>query len=147
MDLSFLKWPIIIGVIALVGWLASSGGVDYMFKKFTADEPGVNAQKDEINEAGLSRLGGYCLKLFKYEKAMSIFDTAITRYPQGKNFWLNKYRMVKCAEKLEDYRKAVDILEELMDANASSIDSRLPGNDNLKLRSEKLIELHELENR
>jgi hypothetical protein len=55
--------------------------------------------------------------------------------------------MVKCAEKLEDYRKAVDILEELMDANASSIDSRVPENDNLKLRSEKLIELHELENR
>jgi tetratricopeptide (TPR) repeat protein len=147
MDLSFLKWPSIIGAIVLVGWLASSGGVDYMYKKFTTDQPGGDAKKDELAEAGLSRLGGYTLKLFKYDKTMEILETAITRYPEGKNVWHNKYRMVKCAEKLGDYRKAVDLIRELMDANASEIDSRVPNNDNLRLRSDKLIEMHELEKR
>jgi DNA phosphorothioation-dependent restriction protein DptG len=147
MDLSFLKWPIIIGVIALVGWLGTSGGVNYMYGKFTADTPGVNPQRDEINEAGLSRLGGYCLKLFQYERTMAILETAVTRYPNGKNVWDNKYRMVKCAEKLGNYQRAVDIMHELMAANASTIDSRVPDNDNLRLRSEKLIEMHELERR
>lgn len=147
MDLSFLKWPIIIGVVVLIGWLGSSGGVNYMFTKFTADTPGTDAQKDEVNEAGLTRLGGYCLMLFKYDKAMSIFETAISRYPQGKNVWYNKYRMVKCAEKLNQNDKAVAIMKELMATNASQQDNRVPDNDNLRLRSEKLIEVNELERR
>ena len=147
MDLSFLKWPLIIGVIALVGWLASSGGVNYMYKKFTANEPGVNAQRDDVDEAGLSRLGGYCLMLFKYEKAMSVYETAVSRYPEGKNVLYNKYEIARCAEKLEDYRRTVDILEELIDANAHSVDDRVPVNEDLTLRAEKLIEMHELERR
>ena len=64
MDLSFLKWPVIIGVVVLIGWLGSSGGVNYMYGKFTTDTAG-NPEKAAVNEAGLSRLGGYCLKLFK----------------------------------------------------------------------------------
>lgn len=147
MDLSFLKWPLIIGVIALVGWLGTSGGVSFMYGKFTADTPGVNAQKDAANESGLSQLGEYCIVLFQYERAMAILETAVTRYPNGKNVWDNKYRMVKLAEKQENYQKAVDLMRELMDANASAIDSRVPTNDNLKLRSEKLIEMHQLEKR
>lgn len=147
MDLSFLKWPAIIAVVVGLGWLGSSGGVNYMYNKFTAHTPGQNAQQDEVDEAGLSRLGGYCLKLFKYEKAMMIFETAIERYPEGKTVLYNKYRMVKCAEKLERYQTAVDIMYELMDLNASAIDDRVPDNDNLRLRAEKLIEMHELQRR
>ena len=147
MDLSFLKWPIIIGVIALVGWLASSGGVNYMYKKFTAAQPGVNAQTDAVDESGLSRLGGYCLTLFKYDKAMMVYETAVSRYPDGKNVWYNKYQMARCADKLSDYRKEVNILRELMAANAHSIDDRVPVNDNLRLRADKLVEMHELERR
>lgn len=147
MDLSFLKWPVIIGVIALVGWLGTSGGVNFMYGKFTGDTPGVDAQKDATNESGLSQLAEYCIVLFQYDKAMSILETAVTRYPNGKNVWHNKYRMVKCAEKQENYQRAVDLMHELMAANASTIDSRIPTNDNLKLRSEKLIEMHELEKR
>jgi tetratricopeptide (TPR) repeat protein len=147
MDLSFLKWPLIIGGVVLVGWLASSGGVNYMYKKFTVNEPGADAKKDQIDEAGLSRLGGYCLMLFKYEKAMSVYETAVSSYPDGKNVWYNKYQMARCAERLGDYRKTVDILHELIDASANDIDERVPNNDNLRLRSEKLIEMHELEKR
>ncbi len=147
MDLSFLKWPIIIGVVVLVGWLGSSGGVNYMFNKFTADTPGVSAERDTVNEAGLSRLGGYCLKLFKYEKAMLAFQTAIERFPNGANRWYNEYRMVKCAEKMEDYAGAVRILKGLMANSASQYDDRVPANEVLNLRAEKLIETHNLERR
>jgi tetratricopeptide (TPR) repeat protein len=147
MDLSFLKWPIILGVIALIAWLGSSGGVNYMYKKFTADPPGVDAKKDEINEAGLSRLGGYCLRLTKYQKALAIFEEAANRFPGGKNFWYNRYRMVRCAEKMKDFKRAVDLMHELIAADASKIDDRVADNDNLRLRSEKLIEMYELEKR
>ncbi len=147
MDLSFLKWPIIIGVIAVVVFLASNPGVDFMVKKFSADTPGVDAKKDEINEAGLSRVGGYCLRLVKYKKADEIFNLAVSRYPNGKNALYNKYRMVRCAEKMGKYQRAVNIMRELMAANASTVDSRVADNDNLNLRAEKLIEMHELEKR
>ncbi|NIA16569.1 MAG: hypothetical protein GWP08_21135 [Nitrospiraceae bacterium] len=147
MDLSFLKWPVIIGVVILIGWLGSSGGVNYMYGKFTADQPGVNAEKDAVNEAGLSRLGGYCLKLFKYEKAAQIFRESIDRFPGGENRWYNQYRMVKCAEKGKRYRQAVNLMKELMAVNAHGIDSRVPDNKTLNLRAEKLIELHNLERR
>ena len=147
MDLSFLKWPIIIAIVAGIVFLLSGGGVDYMFKKFTTDAPGVSAQKDEINEAGLSRLGAYSLFLWRYEKAMNIFQTAVTRFPNGKTMWYNKYRMVKCAEKMGDYKQAAETLKALVAANANTTDSRVPANAVLQLRAEKLIETHELEKR
>jgi len=147
MDLSFLKWPIIIGVIVGVGWLMSSGGVNYMSNKFTAGTPGKDAKKDEIDELGLSRLGGYCLALFNYDKAMSIFQTALERYPNGKNALFIKYRMARCAEKLKDYQQAVNLLKELMVVDAHATDDRVPNNDNLRLRAEKLTEMYELEKR
>ena len=147
MDLSFLKWPIIIALIAVVCFLLSGSGVDYMLKKFTAEPPGANAQRDVTNEMGLSRLGGYCLRLFRYEKAMNIFETATSRFPDGKNRWYNEYRKVRCAEKMINYKKAADILLMLIDINANQFDKRVPNNDVLKLRREKLVETHELEKR
>ena len=147
MDLSFLKWPLIIGVIALIVWLGSSSGVNFMFNKFTASTPGQDAERDAVDEAGLSRLGGYCLRLLKYQKAMHIFETACARYPEGKNYWYNTYRVVKCAEKLKDYGTAVAILKELMAVNANQYDTRVPTNDALSLRAERHIALYELENR
>lgn len=147
MDLSGLKWPIIIAVVIGLGWLASSGGVNFMFKKFTSDQPGADAQKDATNEAGLSRLGGYCLMLMKYEKARDIFDTAVQRYPDGKNRLYNEYRIVRCAEKLGSYKRAADILKRLYNMNAHELDPRVPENDVIMLRCEKLIETHQLERR
>jgi len=138
MDLSFLKWPIIIIVVVGGGWLLTSGGVNFMYNKFTATPPGSDAKADAVNEAGLSKLGGYCLKTFQYEKAMLMFSTACDRYPQGANFYYNKYRMAKCAEKMDDVPQAVSLLRALIQVNANSIDSRVPENDNLKARSDKL---------
>jgi tetratricopeptide (TPR) repeat protein len=145
MDLSFLKWPIIIGVIVFAGWLLSSSGVDYLYRHFTAGTPGADVKRDAANESGLSTLGGYCLYLFKYEKAMRIFETAVSRYPNGKNRRYNEYRMVTCAEQLGDVQKAVSLLEDLIAADAHQIDKRVPVSDNLRRRSETLIELHNLE--
>jgi len=147
MDLSGLKWPIIIVVIVGIGWLGSSSGVNFMFKKFTEGAVGEDVKKDETNEAGLSRLGGWCLRLFKYKKALNILETAVQRYPEGKNRFHNEYRMVKCAEKLKQYKRASGLLYRLISANASQIDSRVPQNDVLILRREKLVETHELEAR
>lgn len=147
MDLSGLKWPAVIAGVVVLGWLLSSGGVTYMEKKFTANAPGRNAEMDAVNEAGLSRLGGYCLMLFKYERARDIYHTAITMFPEGKNIWWNQYQMARCVEKLDDYQGCVDLLRELIAVEAHSIDARVPNNDALRLRVEKLVEMHELEKR
>lgn len=141
MDLSFLKWPCIIAVVVGGAWLMTSGGVNFMYNRFTDDAVGVDANADKVNEAGLSRLGGYCLKTFQYEKAMMIFQTACDRYPQGANLYYNQYRMAKCAEKMDNFPEAVALLRGLIQVNANQIDDRVPINDNLKARSDKLEEL------
>ncbi len=147
MNLSGLKWPVIIGVIVLVGWLLTSSGVNFMFNKFTAGTPGVDVAQDARNEAGLSWLGKYSMMLFKYEKALFIFEAGATRYPEGKNVWYNKYQMARCAEKLGDYRRSVALLRECMAVKAHEKDTRVPDNDSINYRVEKLIEVHELEAR
>jgi hypothetical protein len=138
MDLSFLKWPIVIIVVVGLGWLLTSGGVNFMFNKFTASPPGSDAKADIVDEAGLSKLGGYCLKTFQYEKAMLMFSTACDRYPDGATFYYNKYRMAKCAERMDDIPQAVVLLRALIQANANSVDPRVPENDILTARADKL---------
>lgn len=138
MDLSFLKWPCIILVIIGGGWLLTAGGVNYMYGKFTAGTPGADANSDTVNEAGLSKLGNYCLKTFQYEKAMMILSTACERYPQGANYYHNQYRMAKCAEKTGNVEQSVAVLRSLIAINANSLDDRVPNNDILQARADKL---------
>lgn len=146
MDLSGLKWPLIILVVVVVGWLLSSGGVSWMEKNFTKATPGQNTTRDKTDEAGLSRLGGYCLYLWRYERAAGLFESAIDRYGEdGANYWYNLYRLAKCYEKMERYQDSYDVLEQLITANASQYDDRVPENDNLSLRANKLKEVHELQ--
>ena len=147
MDLSGLKWPLIILIILGIGWLFSSGGINYMIKNFTKAEVGADPKRDVIDENGLSRLGGWMLLMWRYDKAMQVLQLAVDRYPDGRNVWYNRYRMVKCAEKLQQYALATTIMEELIGADASSKDPRVPPNDNLRLRSEKLIEMYEIKKR
>jgi len=147
MNLSFLKWPIIIGAVVGIGWLLSSSGVSYMYKNYADAEVGANDQEDERNEAGLSRIGRYSLMLFKYQQALEIFEFTVDKYPEGNNVWYNLYQMVRCAEKVEDFEKARDLLDVLIEADANSYDERVPINDNLKLRRDKLVEMYDLERR
>lgn len=146
MDLSGLKWPAIILVIAGVVWLMSSGGVSWMEQNFMKATPGVDAAKDKTDEAGLTRLGGYLLTLWRYEHAARVMEAAIARYDiNGANYWYNHYRLVKCYEKMGDYQRAYNVLKQLAGATAHQYDKRVPENDNLSLRASKLKELHELQ--
>ncbi|HPO13026.1 MAG TPA: tetratricopeptide repeat protein [Candidatus Hydrogenedentes bacterium] len=142
MDLSGLKWPLIIVVVVVVGWLLSSGGVNWMEKNFTKSVPGQDEKRDISDEAGLARLGGYCMYLFRYEKAASIFEKAIDRYPNGANYYYCKYCLARCYEKMDRYQDSYNILLDLIAANASEVDKRVNNNDVLNLRAQKLKEVH-----
>jgi hypothetical protein len=80
MDLSGLKWPVIILIIIGIGWLASSGGVNYMIKNFTKSVPGQDIQRDKTDEAGLSRIAGYLITLLRWERAKNVIELTINRY-------------------------------------------------------------------
>ena len=145
MDLSGLKWPLIILVVALAIWLVSEGGVNFMFSKFTATD--VEQQSEETRvayEAGLSRLGGFLLFTFRYDKAKEVIETTLERYPEGKNVLHNQYRLAKCLEKEGDYKGSVNILVELRDMQAHVYDERVPDTDVLNLRLNKLAETHNI---
>lgn len=142
MDLTWLKWLVIILVVLGVGWLFTSGGVNYMEKKFS--QPPADETAALANEAGLSKLGGFLLKTFRYDRARQVFEKATNTYPDGANALYNYYRLVKCYEKLGQYQDAADTLAYLSSIDAHSMDKRVPESSNLDLRRAKLIEVHEL---
>lgn len=145
MDLSRFKWPLIIVAVCFVIWLGTSGGVNYMVGNFTKATVGQDAARDKTDEAGLTRVAGFLLYTFRYEGANQVMQMAIERYGEdGANYWFNVYRTAKCYEKFGDYQRSYDILQELIAANASTLDDRVPNNDNLTLRANKLKEVHEL---
>lgn len=144
MDLSRLKWPLIIGLVALAVWIVSDPGVDFMRNQYLKGTPGENAEADVTNEAGLSRLGGFLLKTLRYQRAEQVFTDAITLYPNGKNFLYNQYRLAKCKEKTGKTVASIAILRELERMDAHAMDKRVAESSNLKLRADKLMELGEL---
>ncbi len=145
MDLSGLKWPIIIALIAGIVFIASSPGVNYLVSNFTDANPGEDPERDKIDEAGLSRIGGYLMYQFRYERAMDVMQTAINRYGyDGANYWHNKYRIVRCLDRLKRYQESYDVLQELISAEANQYDSRVPRNDILRRHAATLREVHSL---
>jgi tetratricopeptide (TPR) repeat protein len=145
MDLSRLKWPVIILVVVGVAWLLSSGGINFMVNHYTKAVPGQDMAKDKSDEAGLSRLGGFQLMLFRYENAAAIIQVAMDRYgTAGANYWNNLYRMAKAYDRMGQYQASYNVLQQLIAANASQYDKRVPENSNLTLRASKLKEVHEL---
>jgi len=144
MDLSKVKWVIIIAVVVGAGWLVTAPGTAYMFNKLKAYTPADNAATNDANELSLSKLGGYLYQTLRYDKAEEVFEYTVEKYPNGKNVFYNTYRLVKCHEKREDYDGAVKLLKRLMRANAHQSDDRVPELDILKLRTNKLIETHSL---
>ena len=83
-----------------MGWLLTSGGVNFMVNNFTKDTPGIDAAKDMTNEAGLSHVGGYLLLTWQWQKASDVLDTAVQRYPDGANYYYNLYRIGRCQERM-----------------------------------------------
>ncbi len=145
MDLSGLKWPLIIAVVVGIGWLATSGGVNWMYGKFTAASPGVDEQQDYKDEAGLTKLAGYTFHLWKWDATIDIINTSLDRYGEwGPNYWYNLERLATCYERTGDYQSSYNVLRELMAANAHEMDSRVGNFDNLNMRAAKLREMYEL---
>ena len=142
MDLSRFKWPVILIVVIALIWLCTSGGVSFMYKGLLKHTPGQDAAKDATNEASLTRLGGFLIKTLRYKRAETVVTTAVQRYPTGRNVYYNHYRLAKCAEKRGNYRGAVNVLEKLIMINANSKDKRVPTNQTLRLRSDKLKETY-----
>lgn len=144
MDLSKLKWVFIIVVVVGAGWLLSTGGINWVYNNATKGVVGEDLDKDRVNEATLSRYGGFLLSTFRYEQAKKFYQTAIDRYPEGANLWWNTYQMARCEENLEEYQHAADILHMLWQENADAIDERVPDQNTLKHRLDQLVELHDL---
>lgn len=144
MDLSKVKWAAVAAVVVGIGFSLSSPGTEWWFNKLKKYSPGDNAANNEVNEASLSKFGGYLFQTLRYEKAEEVFEFTLDRYPDGKNAYYNGYRLVKCREKRQDYEGAVKLLKALMKANAHQIDDRVPELEILKLRANKLIETHSL---
>lgn len=144
MDLSRLKWPLIIIVLIGVGWLVTDGGVKFLRGKFNEGEVGVDPKQDEYNEAGLSNLAGFLIKTFRYASAEQVLLDAMERYPEGKNYLNNKYRLAKCVEKQARYEECIQHLAALRDIDAHQYDERVPEVDVLNLRIDKIAETYEL---
>lgn len=144
MDLSKLKWPIIIIVVVGGIWLISDGGINYMYNRFSSD-PGGDAKRAELNEAGLTKLSSWLMMTMRFGKAEQVLTTAVDMYPDGKNSRFNLYRLARAKEKLGRWQESIDILQALMNENAhETFDDRIPTNDELLLRKNKLLETHEL---
>ena len=144
MDLSRLKWPLIIIVVVGVGWLLTDGGVRYLRAKFTEGEVGVDPKQDEFNEAGLTNLAGFLIKTFRYAPAEQVLLDAMERYPEGKNFLYNKYRLAKCVEKQGRFENASNTWRRSATWTRTSTTIACPKIDVLNLRIDKLAETHEL---
>ena len=143
MDLSGLKWPLIIVVVIGLGWLLSSGGVNWMANSAMKATPGEDAAKDLKDEAMLSRLAGYQMKLWRYDTAIGFLKASNQRYgPNAPNYLYNVYRLAKCFDRKEMWRKSYNHLQILIRANANQIDDRVANNDNLSLRASKLKEMY-----
>lgn len=145
MDLSGFKWPIIIAVVVALGWLFTSGGVNWMYAKFTAATPGVDVAQDTRDEAGLTKLASYTYHIWKWRPSINIIETSIKRYgPQAPNYWFNMERLSTCYERIGEYQTAVNIITEIMNADGHQYDNRVGNFDNLNLRVSKLKEMYEI---
>lgn len=145
MDLSGLKWPLIIAAVVGLGWLFTSGGVNWMYGKFTAATPGVDVAQDTRDEAGLTNLASYTYHLWKWRVCIDIIETSIARYGvNAPNYWFNMERLSTCYERIGDYQTSVNILDQLIQADAHQYDERVGNFDNLRLRVAKLKEMYEI---
>ncbi len=143
MDLSKLKWPLIVAAIAGIIWLTTDPGVDYLYRRYSGD-PGGDPERAERNEAALSRLAGFLMATLRFQRAEYVLEDVLHMYPEGKNGTYNLYRLSRVKGKLHKYEEAVKILDALVEQNAHAIDERVPENSVLQYRRTTLVEVHDL---
>ena len=145
MDLSKVKWLVIIAVVGGIIYYLTGPGVNSAYNNATKAAVGVNPDRDAIDEATLSKYGGYLSAMLRYEKSEEFYTTAIDRYGQdSKNFWLNTYKRARCRQKLNKYPESADDLFFLWTEDGHLHDKRVPVNNSLKNQLAKLIELFDL---
>lgn len=156
MDLSGLKWPIIIVVVALLGWLVSSGGQTWMETRLLEYKVSENEDLNKANEQALTNLGNVFIKTMQRERGIRVLMNSIERYGEdGKNYYLNIYRCSRAHETLGDatanrekqiehYTKALQMLRYLIENNAHDIDAEIPETDVLRLRATDIAENNQL---
>ncbi len=144
MDLSKLKWVVVIAIVVGGGWLATEGGVNWAFSRATSGTPGEDPSADARHEATLTRYGGFLLSTFRYEKAKQFYTEAINRFPEGKNRYWNRYQLARCEDKLGNFQNEANLLYSLYEIDADQYDERIPGVIELQTRIQKLVEVHEL---
>jgi hypothetical protein len=145
MDMTKIVWAVVVVVILGGGWLFTTGGMNKAYEQATKNLVGNNPEQDVIDEAVLSKYGGYNLSLFRYEQAKKFYSTSINRYgPTGKNYWWNLQQLALCEENMENPQASVTILYNLWLEDGDAYDERVSNRDQLALRITKLVELNEL---
>lgn len=145
MDLSKLIWFIVIIALLGGGWLLTTGGMEKMYKDATKNLPGNDPAQDIKDEAILSKYGGFQQTLFRYQNAKIFYSAAIDRYgEEGANYWSNLHQLGKCEEKLDNEIVALKIYYTLWEADASTLDNRVPNRNVLKRRIDQLVALNDL---
>ena len=146
MDLSKVKWIVLIAVIVGIVYFMTGPGVNSAYNNATKATVGENPDRDAIDEATLSKYGGYLTLMLRHERSEEFYTTAIDRYGQdGKNFSLNTYKRARCYQKLNKYKESADDLFFLWTEDGDSHDERVPDNYNIQSQLAKLIELFDLD--
>jgi len=151
MDLSRLKWPVIIVVVGGLSWLMTAGGNAWLENRLLSYEPGESAELDKANEQALSNLAGWYIRTFRHEKGIEILEETGERYPNGKNYYHNLYRRSRAHEVLGDasadrtvqenqYGSALEILSFLINNNVHQLDERVPETSLLQHRYDAIAE-------
>ena len=144
MDMSKLVWAFAIVAVIVVGWLLTSGGTEFMYKQYTEATPGLDDGQDKRDEAGLTRLGNYLMRTFRYERASEVYEAAIKRYPNSKNYYMNVYRQAQAYRKMDEVEKAADNLMYLRDIDADQYDERVPNFDQINGELMRIVEVNGL---
>jgi len=125
MDMTKIVWAVVVVVILGGGWLFTTGGMNKAYEQATKNLVGNNPEQDVIDEAVLSKYGGYNLSLFRYEQAKRFYSTSINRYgPTGKNYWWNLQQLALCEENMENPQASVPLSEQQQ--VPSSVTSQAP---------------------
>ncbi|MFP6581209.1 MAG: hypothetical protein VCD00_01495 [Candidatus Hydrogenedentota bacterium] len=144
MDMSKIVWLVVIVAIVGGGWLLTGSGMDKMYDRATSELPGNDPDQDIIDEATLSKYGGFNISMMRYEQAKKFYTASIDRYGKdGKNYWWNVYQLARVEEKLGNEPGAIPLLHHLWLEDGDQYDERVPGQDILHSRLVKLLELNE----
>jgi tetratricopeptide (TPR) repeat protein len=138
----WLKWVVLVLVLAGLAVLASDYGVDRLHARFVE---GAEDETPKANESKLTHLGNFLLKTFRYERAEEVLEDALRLYPEGENQYYNQYLLSLVKEELGKAQETVELLEPLIENNVhQELDERVPEKKVLELRRNRLVRDHEL---